>query len=118
MLVVIINLAKNIIFKNYFGKEKHTLEYLLINAALDTEEDLSMDGHSVQSKLFPSGHRLIISHRNEEKIPKKFIELIDQIFQEEMMNPYVNDSISLSSEFTEKVVDAFNRTILKVNFSI
>lgn len=118
MLVVITNLSKLVIFKKFFGKEQSPLCYLLVNAAIETDEDLSVENFSVESKLFPSGHRLIISHKMNQKVPKRFIEIIDSLFLQEMMNPYVNDRKELSSSFSEKVEDAFNRTILKVNFSI
>lgn len=118
MLIVITNPAKNIIYKGSFSKTKNPIDYFLIYAALDTQEDLQMDGRIAKSKLFPSGHRLLIAHKAQDKIPRRFIELIDQFFIEEMMNPYVDDNEVLSSKFSENVEDAFNKTMLKVDFSI
>lgn len=118
MFIVIINLNKVIVFKKNFGEAKRPMEYLLINAALDTQEDLTMENYCVQSKLFASGHRLLISHKIQEKVSKKFIELIDQFFIQDMLNPYVDDNISLSQEFSEKVEDAFIKTMININISI
>ena len=118
MFIVIVSPSNTIVFKKFIGESKKPIEYLLINASLDTQEDLIMDGYVAKSKLFSSGHRLLISHRITDKIPKKFIQLLDQYFIQDMLNPYVNDNESLSSEFSDKVNDAVNKALLKFNFSI
>jgi hypothetical protein len=106
MLIAIANLKNEIIFYQNFNKIQSPLDYLLINAAIETEECLTANGYSVQSKLFPSGHKLFISHRIEQKIDKKLINLIDHLFLEEMLNPYVTKE--LSEEFKNKLAEKLN----------